>query len=565
MNKMLKKVKNIIFSIAIVFACISVIAATSSDNFKIVKNLDVFFSVFRELNLFYVDDIDADKVIKSSIEGMLSELDPYTTFLPEEDGEDFDLATTGEYIGIGAVIGSKNDQVQIADVYENSPADKAGLVAGDLILSINNISMQGKSTNDASSLLKGEQGTTVDVRVVKLKTSDTTNIKLTREKIHIPGIGVVHADIMRDSIGYIALSSFTQNCSQDFKNVLRELGKTKKMKSLIIDLRGNTGGHLEAAIDIVGMFVKKNTEVVYSRGRIKDFDYSYKTREEPEELNIPIVVMVNSGSASSSEIVAGALQDLDRAVILGTRTYGKGLVQTVRPVGYNARIKLTTAKYYIPSGRCIQAHNFSELNEDGSVATIPDSLKKEFSTMRGRKVYDGGGIMPDVEIKSEIFSDIAISLSLRNLIADYSILYFAKHDEICEPENFKITDADYLDFIQFLSDKEYDYQTKAEKLVKQLSEEISKSKYNNSIQAQVDALKKDVAHDKTKDLQIHKQEIVQLLNEEIAGRYYYQQGRIRALLTNDKQLAEAINVLINPNKYNEILYNNKSINLLKNQ
>ena len=555
---MLKKIKNRIISIAVVCACVSIIAATSPDNFKIVKNLDVFFSIFRELNLFYVDDIDVDKVIKSSIEGMLSELDPYTSFVPEDDHE-FDLATTGEYSGIGAIIGAKNNYVQIIDTYRDFPADKAGLVAGDLILSIDNISLKGKSTTEASNMLKGEKGSIVELSVVKIKTSDTTNIKLTREKIHISG--VAHAGIMHDSIGYIALSSFTQNCQKDFKTVLRELKKTQQMKSLIIDLRGNTGGLLDAAVDIVGMFVKKNTEVVYSRGRIKDFDYSHKTKTEPEDLNIPIVVLVNSSSASSSEIVAGALQDLDRAVILGTRTYGKGLVQTVRPVGYNSRIKLTTAKYYIPSGRCIQAHNFSERNEDGSVASIPDSLKKEFNTMCGRKVYDGGGIMPDIEIKSENFSDIAVSLFLHSLITEYSIQYFAKHDKICEPEEFKITDKDYHDFIQFLSDKEYDYQTKTENIVQQLSEAVNNSKYSNDIKMKVDALQKEIAHDKTKDLQIHKQEISQLLSEEIAGRYYYQQGRIRAMLTDDKQLDGAINILISPNKYNEILYNNKNVDL----
>lgn len=551
---MLKKIKNTIISVSVVLACASVIAATSSDNFKIVKNLDVLFSVFRELNLFYVDEIDVDKTVKSGIDGMLSELDPYTDFLPAEDDE-FDLATTGEYSGIGAVISEKNKYVQVVETYQNFPADKAGLVSGDLILSIDNTSLHGKSTTEASDMLKGEQDSPLELRVVKIKTSDTVNLKLIRQKIHISSI--IHAGIISDSTGYIALSSFTVDCQKDFKTALRELSKNKKINSLIIDLRGNRGGTLESAIDIVGMFVKKDTEVAYSRGRIKDFDYSYKTKEDPENLNIPIVVLVNSGSASSSEIVAGALQDLDRAVIVGTRSFGKGLIQTVRPVGYNARLKLTTAKYYIPSGRCIQAHNFSERNEDGSVATIPDSLKKEFQTVNGRKVYDGGGIMPDVEIQSELFSDIAISLILRNLIVEYSIQYFAKHDRIKEPENFHITDADYTDFMQFLSDKEYDYQTKAEHFANQLSEEIGKSKYDNNIKAQVDALKKEIAHDKTKDLLLHKEEISQLIREEIAGRYYYQQGKIQAMLTKDIQLDSALSVLQNPTKYNEILQNTK--------
>ncbi|MDR1985075.1 MAG: S41 family peptidase [Prevotellaceae bacterium] len=551
-KEMSKKIKNIMVSTAIVLVCASFLASTSSDNFKIAKNLDIFFSVFRELNLLYVDDIDADKIVKSGIDGMLSELDPYTTFLPEEDIEEFDLATTGEYSGIGAVVGAKNNYIQIVEPYKDFPADKVGLVSGDLILSIDNVSLQGKTTTEASNLLKGEQGTKLDMRVVKIKTSDTVNVMLTREKIHISGIA--YSGILNDSIGYIALSTFTQNCQKDFKNVLRKLETTKQMKSLVIDLRGNTGGLLDAAVDIVGMFVKKGTEVVYSRGRIKDFDFSYKTKEEPLQLNIPIVVLVNSGSASSAEIVAGALQDLDRAVIVGTRTFGKGLVQTVRPVGYNSRIKLTTAKYYIPSGRCIQAHNFSERNEDGSIATIPDSLKKEFNTMRGRKVYDGGGIMPDIEVKTDEFSDIAICLVLRNLVGDYALKYFTEHEQIAEPENFKITDVDYLDFINFLSDKEYDYQTKTENLIETLSKEIKNGKYDENIHAQVDALKNQIEHDKNKDLQKHKDEISQLIDEEIASKYYYQQGRIRKMLTTDKQLYAAINILFNQNKYKEILY-----------
>jgi carboxyl-terminal processing protease len=549
---MSKKIRNIIISTVIALICVCFTASTPSDNFKIVKNLDIFFSVFRELNLLYVDDIDADKIIKSGIDGMLSELDPYTTFLPEEDIEEFDLATTGEYSGIGAIVSTKNNYIQIAETYKNFPADKAGLVAGDLILSIDNISLHAKTTTEASNMLKGEQGTTINMRVLKIKTSDTVNINLTREKIHISG--VAYAGMIRDSIGYIALSSFTQNCQKDFKNALRKLEETKQIKSLIIDLRGNTGGLLDAAVDIVGIFVKKGTEVVFSRGRIKDFDYSYKTKEEPLEVNIPIAVLVNSGSASSSEIVAGALQDLDRAVIVGTRTFGKGLVQTVRQVGYNSQIKLTTAKYYIPSGRCIQAHNFSKRNEDGSVATIPDSLKKEFNTAHGRKVYDGGGVMPDIETQIDEYSDIAISLILRNLISDYAIKYFSKHENIAEPENFKITDTDYLDFIEFLSDKEYDYQTKVENIAEQLSKEIKNGKYNNNIKNQVEALKNQITHDKTKDLQTHKYEITQLINEEITGKYFYQQGRIRKMLTDDKQLDAAINILLNPNKYNEILY-----------
>lgn len=553
--EMIKKIKTIFFSIALFSVSLIFVSSAAPDNFKIVKNLDLFFAAFRELNLLYVDEINPDEVIKSGIEGMLSDLDPYTDYLPEEDMDEFDLLTTGEYSGIGALVGKKGDYIQISETYRGFPADKAGLVSGDIVLEIDGVSLKDKSTTDASNLLKGEQSTTLEMRVVKIKNNDTVNVKLAREKVHISSI--VHSGFVGDDVGYIALTSFTQTSGKDFKEALKSLEQSGKMKSLVVDLRGNTGGSIGAAIDIVGLFVPKGTEVVHARGRVKDFEYSYKTLDNPINTSVPIAVLVNSSSASASEIVAGALQDLDRAVIVGTRTFGKGLMQTVRPIGYNSSIKITTAKYYIPSGRCIQAHNFAERNEDGSVATIPDSLKKEFTTAHGRKVYDGGGIMPDIDTQASEYSNIAISLMLRNLITEYSIQYFAKHESIDAPEKFKITDSDYNDFIEFLSDKEYDYQTQAESLANKLADEIKKGKYDETIQKDIDALKTRIAHDKQKDLQTHKSEISQLLNEEISARYYYQAGRVRSMLTNDEQFDAALQILKNTNKYNSMLSTNK--------
>lgn len=536
-----------------------VLSATPDNDFKVVKNLDLFFSVFRELKLFYVDDIDPDKVVKEGINGMLEELDPYTEFMTEEEAKDFDAATTGEYGGIGSLVRKSGDYTEISEVYKGFPADNAGLIAGDLILEIDGISIKGKNVEDASSLLKGPKGTTLKLRIAKVKTKDTVDLKLTREKIHISGI--VYQHTYPNGVGYIRLSTFSQGCSKDFRKAFLELKEAGGMNSLIIDLRGNGGGLLDDAVKIVGLFVPKGTEVVRSKGRIAEFDYVYKTEEEPLDTEIPIAVLVNSGSASSSEIVAGAIQDLDRGIIVGTRTFGKGLVQAVRPLSYNAKIKITTAKYYTPSGRCVQAHNFSKRNEDGSVSFIPDSLKTKYYTKVGRSVYDGGGVLPDVQDSIEAYSNIAVSLLIRGLISDYSVKYHCEHDKAAAPEVFTLSDAEYADFVNFLEGKDYDYQTRSESLLKQLKTAVEKEKYDEVVAKEIAILQEKLTHDKKKDLEIFKPELKRLIEEEIAVRYYYQEGRVRSLLKDDSQLEKAVETLLAPDKYRRLLSVNNEVNV----
>lgn len=552
-------VKRLAISMAVFFfvGAGSLAAAPPDSDFKIVKNLDLFFSAFRELKLFYVDDIDPDKIIKNGVNGMISELDPYTEFMTEEEAKDFDEAATGEYGGIGSLIQKSDDYTKISEVYKGFPADKAGLVAGDVMIGIDGISLKGKSTEEVSNMLKGQKGTSFKLKVVKIKTKDTVEIKLTREKIHITGITYYNA--FSNGVGYIRLSSFTQGCSKDFRNAFLDLKNTKGISSLVVDLRGNGGGSMEEAIKIVNMFVPKGTEVVRSKGRVAELDHVYKAEEEPIDTAIPIAVLVNSGSASSSEIVAGAIQDLDRGVVVGSRTFGKGLIQAVRPLSYNAKIKITTAKYYTPSGRCVQAHNFSKRNTDGSVSFIPDSLKTMYHTKAGRVVYDGGGVLPDVQDSIEAYSNISVSLILRGLIADYSIKYHCQHENATEPEAFQLSDADYADFVDFLEGKEYDYQTRSELLLKQLKTAVEKEKYDDVVEKEIAVLEEKLAHDKKKDLEVFKPEIKRLIEEEIAVRYYYQEGRVRALLKEDNQLKKAVEYLLSPSKYQELLSANVKI------
>ncbi|MDR1056160.1 MAG: S41 family peptidase [Prevotellaceae bacterium] len=525
--------------------------AQSSQDFKLNKNVDIFFSALRELRSVYVDSLNIDDLFHSSIEGMISKLDPYTTFVPEEEAGEFDFMTTGRYGGIGALIQKDSNYVRIAEPYKGFPAQQAGLVAGDRLIQIDGQDLKDADINSVSNMLKGNPGTTVELKAVKLRGSDTVSLKLKRQRIHVSGI--VYAGIIDDGIGYIRLTSFTEDCSRDFRDALTNLRKTGDLKSLIIDLRSNGGGLFEESIKIVNFFVPKGTEVVSARGREKSFEATYLTKDQSIDTQIPIAVLVNSATASSSEVVSGAIQDLDRGIIVGTRTFGKGYIQAIRPTGYNTKMKITSAKYYIPSGRCIQAHNFSQLNSDGSVAFIPDSLKKEFKTKTGRKVFDGGGIDPDIKVESEEYSRIAVSLVSRNLIFEYSLKYYKEHLAIVEPKDFKITNEDYADFVNFLFDKTYDYQTTSERIFKQLTEAVKNEKYDSETKIEMDALSEKLKHDKLKDLQIFKPEISQLLEAEIVNRYYYQEGRVCSMLRNDIQLDSAVKVLKNPVEYNNIL------------
>ncbi len=534
-------------------AMIATVSFVSFDdkNFEIAKNLDIYHTLFRELNLYYVDETAPGDMIKTSIDEMLKSLDPYTVFIPESDMEDYKFMTTGKYGGIGALIRKTDDYVIIAEPYEGFPAYKAGLKAGDKIVKIDGKSAKSKKTEEISQLLKGDPNTSLKLTIERPGQDKTFDALVTREKISINS--VPYFGMVDDKTGYIRLSSFTENCSKEVREAFQNLKEEHQMQQLIFDLRGNPGGLLNEAVNIANFFVPKETEIVSTKGKIKQWNRTYTAQNDPIDTQIPIAVLTNRGSASASEIVSGVIQDMDRGVILGTRTFGKGLVQTTRDLSYNTKLKLTTAKYYIPSGRCIQALDYSHRNEDGSVGRIPDSLITEFKTKAGRKVYDGGGITPDIKIEPITISNIALSLYTKNLIFDFATQFQNEHDSIETPEKFQISDDLYAQFTAFLADKEYDYTMESQKILEELEEVIKKEKYEDRVNGQLEELRKTLAHDKQKDLESFKDEISDLIREEIVSRYYYQKGRVQSSLVKDPVVDSAIQVLNNPEKYKTIL------------
>jgi carboxyl-terminal processing protease len=545
-----KKIRLVVIALSLV-AVISFGFVTLKDKeFEIVKNLEIFVSLFNELDRFYVDETKPDKLIESAIEGMLGSLDPYTTYIPEEEMEDFNFMITQEYGGIGALIRKGGDYAMVAEPYEGFPAQLSGLKAGDTILTIDGVSTKGKEISKVSELLKGTPNTPLKVVIKRIGSGSPIEKALTRQKISIPN--VPYFGMVDKNVGYIRLSSFTKDAGQEAKEALLKL-KASGAKSIILDLRGNPGGLLIESVNIANLFIPKNQEIVSTRGKVKQWDNVYKTSSEPVDTAIPLVVLINRGSASASEIVAGALQDVDRAVIIGQRTFGKGLVQTTRPISYNSQLKVTTAKYYIPSGRCIQAVDYSHRNEDGSVGFIPDSLINEFTTLHGRKVFDGGGIVPDIPVEATQMSNIAISLYTKNLIFDYATLFAAKRPSATGIEALKLSDTDYNDFIEFLKGKSYDYTTQSDDKLEELIKTAKQEKYFTEAESQFNDLKTKLAHDKDKDLLTFKSEIKSLLYEEIASRYFYQKGRIMAALVEDPEMAKAVEVLNNPQSYTLVL------------
>jgi carboxyl-terminal processing protease len=523
----------------------------NNDDFKLVKSLEIYYSLFRELNMFYVDETDPEKLVESSIEGMLGELDPYTTFIPESDQENFNFMTTGEYGGIGALIRRNGDYAIIAEPYQGFPAEKNDLRAGDTILNIDGESMKGKEISYISEQLKGTPGTTVKITLKRINIEKEFEKILEREKINISN--VPYYGMIDPEIGYIRLANFTTDAAKEVKKAFTELEKEHQPAGIIIDVRGNPGGLLIEAVDIAGLFVEYGQEIVSTKGRINQWDYVYNTRSSPIDTKIPLVVLVNRSSASASEILAGSMQDLDRGVIVGQRTYGKGLVQTTRNLAYNSKLKVTTAKYYIPSGRCIQALDFSNRNEDGSVGVIPDSLISEFATLNGRKVYDGGGIMPDIETKAANLSQFSISLYTQNMIFDYATLFVSHHDSIPPVADFKITDEIYKDFENYVLKKNFTYSTKSEESLKKLAETARQEKYYDLAISEFSALEAKLTHDNTKDLSHFKDEISFLLKQEIVSRYYYQWGSMEAAVEDDLEVVKAIEVLKDPKLYFSLL------------
>lgn len=517
---------------------------TESNDFKLVKNLDIYYSLFRELNTFYVDGIDPDKLVKTSIDQMLRTLDPYTVYYSESDMEDFRFMTTGKYGGVGSLIRSDGDYAILTEIYKGFPADKAGLKAGDRLKSIDGFSLKGLAVDKVSERLKGDPGTEISI-VVERNGKDLSKV-LKREKIAIPP--VPYSGMVDDKTGYIRFTNFTENCSNDVKEALLAL-KKQGAEQLILDLRSNPGGLLTEAVEIVNLFVEQGEEVVATKGKVEKYDVVYKTRKQPVDTTIPLVVMINRNSASAAEIVAGAIQDLDRGVVVGQRSYGKGLVQISRPLSYNTTLKVTTAKYYIPSGRCIQALDFTHRNEDGSVGFIPDSLISEFQTRNGRIVKDGGGLIPDYQVEVEQLSQIATELYLRSFIFDYATTYFWNHPEIAAPGEFRITEEDYDEFRDFLKKREFSYETATEDALEKLLATASREKYYEVNRELFDSLQKNLSHNLDNDLSVFSSEITRLIEDEIVGRYYYEEGVIKQAIVQDVQIRKAIEVINNSELY----------------
>jgi carboxyl-terminal processing protease len=542
-----KKLRVILITGASIIVLFFTFSFVDSD-FKILKNLDIYYTLFRELNLYYVDNTDPEKLVKTSIDAMLESLDPYTVFIPESEQDDYKFLTTGEYGGIGALIRKTNDYYTISEIWENSPAFKAGIKVGDVLLEINGLPVSRKTNSEINELLKGEPKTNIDLTLEHPGQFKTFKAMLTRERITISN--VPYYGMVTENIGYIKQTNFTTDAHVEVRNAMVKL-KALGAKSIILDLRGNPGGLLVEAIGITNLFVEKGQEIVRTKGKVKQWDNTYKTKSQPLDADIQLAVLVNRSSASAAEIVAGSLQDLDRAVIIGNRTFGKGLVQTTRPLSYNTQLKVTTAKYYTPSGRCIQALDYTHREPDGSVGYIPDSLITEFSTKVGRKVYDGGGIMPDIVIKNDPLSKITINLYARSYIFNFATTYCLNHDSIAS--NFKLTDADYDQFIAYLGDKKFDYQTETEEAFIKLSNMAAQEKYLEEAKDEFKALAKKLTHDKLKDLTKYKEEISELLKEEIVSRYYFQRGRIETSLSTDTHVIKAIEVLSSKQLYTGIL------------
>ncbi|WP_243349815.1 S41 family peptidase [Parabacteroides sp. FAFU027] len=519
-------------------------------NFDNTKNLDVFYSIYKQLDLFYVDSIKPEKVIRTGINAMLGSLDPYTNYIPEDEMEDFKFITTGEYGGIGSIIGSRNGNIIISEPYENMPAAKAGLKAGDVVLEIDGKSVKGKAINEVSEWLKGQPNTIIKIKYQRDE-NKPKEVTVTRSKITVSS--VPYYTVVGNNTGYILISSFTDKTGEEFKSAFLDLKNNKKITSLIIDLRGNGGGIMEEAIKVINYFVPKGVEVVSTKGKVKQWDRVYKTPAEPLDTQIPIAVMVNRGSASASEIVSGALQDLDRAVIIGSRTFGKGLVQTTRPISYNGSIKVTTAKYYTPSGRCVQAIDYSNRNPDGSVGKTPDSLTTVFYTKNRRPVRDGGGITPDVTTEEVQIPNIVYYLESDYLLFDYATQYVRKHDKIDIAGKFALTDADFNDFKAFVKSKNFTYDRQSDKALKELKEVAKFEGYYESAEPEFKALEAKLTHDLDKSLNKFSTDIRNMLEIEIAKRYYFQKGEIAQTLKNDKEIKKTLEVINNAQKTSELL------------
>ena len=550
MKKFLNRQNGIIAVIVLIAVAFFGFKKGDDRNFQIAKNLDIFNAIVKELDMFYVDTIDPNKTIREGIDNMLYSLDPYTVYYPENDQDELEMMVKGSYGGIGSLIryNPKLQYTVIAEPYEGMPAAESGLKAGDILLEIDGKDL--KNNSDVSTLLRGQVGTSFKLKVQRPGVKEPLEFTIVRRSIQMPTIP--YYGIMEGQVGYINLSSFSGTPSKDFKNAFLDL-KKQGATSLVIDLRNNGGGLLDQAVEIVNFFVPRGKTIVTTKGKIKQASNTYKTLREPLDTDIPIAVLVNSGTASSSEILSGSLQDLDRAVIVGNRTYGKGLVQVPRSLPYGGNLKITTSKYYIPSGRCVQAIDYAHRNEDGSVARIPDSLTTVFHTAAGREVRDGGGVSPDIEVKQERLPNILYYLVRDNLIFDYATDYCLKHPVIASAEKFELTDADYTDFKNKVKGADFKYDQQSEKILKTLKEAAEFEGYMKEASDEFKALEKKLSHNLDRDLDYFSKDIKEMISEEIIKRYYYQRGAIIQQLKGDNELDEAVKILTNPERYQQIL------------
>ena len=524
---------------AAMFFLAGMTAEGQSKGFRLGQWSEIHNAIIMELNRSYVDSLPVDRIMRAGVDAMLEELDPYTVYIPEEENEDLQMLISKTYGGIGAIIHKKKDEnVIINEPYAGSPAQKYGLQCGDEILAIDGVPTKGLETKESSDRMKGKPGTTVVFKVKKVRTGDTLDIPVVRERIHFPDIE--YAGMLDDTTGYILQSGFTENVSNDLRARFLELRK-QGMKRLVLDLRGNGGGLMSEAIGIVSLFVPKGSLVVTAKGNTPESVHEYRTSTEPVDTDIPILVMIDSGSASSSEIVSGALQDMDRATIMGKRSYGKGLVQSIRPLPYNGQMKLTTSKYYTPSGRCVQAIDYANRNEDGSVGHIPDSLTREFRTTGGRIVRDGGGITPDVDIDVPKYSRLVYSLVLGGVIDQYVINYARRHESIPPVDEFHFTDEDFEDFITFAKTREFDYRSSARTYYDSMKKELEEDGLAEAMADELKAMEKALEMDKERFIRLKKEEIIPFIEEELATRYWFQEAGIKVRLRYDGQLKTALN------------------------
>ncbi|MCD9014372.1 S41 family peptidase [Parachryseolinea silvisoli] len=543
--------KKILLSSALLITVALLAASKPAERyFEIAKNLDIFATLFKEVNALYVDDVNPNKLVRTGIDAMLNSLDPYTNYIPEDEVEDFRTINTGQYGGIGAITREINNRTVVTMIMEGFGAQKGGLRIGDEILKIDDAELAKLSREQSSHLMKGQVGTPVTLTVKRAGVEQPLTLQFKREKIkvnNVPYYGMVATDV-----AYIQLSDFTPDAAKEVKIALISL-KEQGAKSVILDLRGNPGGLLIEAVNITNIFLPKGKLVVSTKGKIPENNLNYETLNAPVDTEIPVSVLINRGSASASEIVAGTLQDYDRGVIIGEKSYGKGLVQVSRPLSYNAQLKVTTAKYYTPTGRCIQVLDYTHRREDGSVGSIPDSLKKAFKTSAGRVVYDGGGIDPDIKTESPEAHMLTQMLFERGLLFNYATLYVQKHPQAVDPRTFTLSDEDYKDFVVWMKDKNYQYKSYLEYELQQFAEEAKKEKYYTDLKAQLDQIQTRIAESKKNELMMYKDEIKMLLEEDVVSRYHLEKGSIEAGFKYDDDVKKAVEVLHGSAQYKKIL------------